>query len=84
MEDIEKFLKELQRVGKRGYIETPGPVSELFLNEPSHLWMVKKEKDILVFKKRVNSSLYQINSMLYSILMKKDTGIQLITQVVNF
>ncbi len=52
IENIEAFLKELQRVARRGYIETPGPLSEFFLNEPYHLWIVYKKGDTLVFKKK--------------------------------
>lgn len=52
IEDVCKFICELQRVSKRGYIETPGPLSEFFLNEPYHLWVIYKRKGILIFKRK--------------------------------
>lgn len=52
IEDIDKFMRELQRVSKRGYIETPGPLSEMMFNEPYHLWIVYKKGDTLIFKKK--------------------------------
>jgi len=52
IEDIDKFIEELQRVSKRGYIETPGPISEIMLNEPYHLWIVYKKGNTLIFKKK--------------------------------
>lgn len=52
IDDPEKFCSELVRVGKRGYIETPGPVDEFFLNEPFHKWIVTKNKNELVFTRK--------------------------------
>lgn len=44
-----RFLQELHRVGKRGYIETPGPLSERLLTEPYHLWVIQRKRSGLVF-----------------------------------
>ncbi|HET6243566.1 MAG: glycosyltransferase [Bacteroidetes bacterium] len=52
IEDPEKFCKELSRVGRMGYVETPGKLSELFFNEPFHKWIVYKKGDVLVFKEK--------------------------------
>ncbi|MBW8050860.1 MAG: glycosyltransferase [Cytophagales bacterium] len=52
VDDPHRFCKELQRVGKRGYIETPGPIDELFFNEPTHKWLVFKKKKWLIFKEK--------------------------------
>ena len=38
--DLEKALKELIRVGKAGYIETPASFSERLSGYPFHLWYV--------------------------------------------
>lgn len=54
IDDPEQFCKELARVGKRGYIETPGTMDEFFLNEPFHKWMVKKNGNYLIFKEKKN------------------------------
>lgn len=52
IDDPEQFCKELARVGKRGYIETPGALDEFFLNEPFHKWIVSKKDNCLVFKEK--------------------------------
>ncbi len=52
IEDIDKFISELQRVAKKGYIETPGVISDFFLNESFHLWMVSKKNGVLIFRKK--------------------------------
>lgn len=54
IDDPEQFCKELVRVGKRGYIETPGRVDEFFLNEPFHKWIVTKQNDSLVFTEKTD------------------------------
>ncbi|MES2593305.1 MAG: glycosyltransferase [Bacteroidota bacterium] len=54
IDDPEQFCKELCRVGKRGYIETPGPVDEFFLNEPFHKWIVSKSDNSLIFTEKKN------------------------------
>ncbi len=54
IDDPEQFCKELARVGKRGYIETPGVVDEFFLNEPFHKWMVSRKDNCLIFKEKKN------------------------------
>ena len=40
MEDISYFLKELSRVGKKGYIEVPTRLEDnlVFENKKAHLW----------------------------------------------
>jgi len=52
IEDVEKLISELERVSQRGYLETPGPVSEIVFNEPYHLWFIRKRKDRLRFEKK--------------------------------
>lgn len=54
VDDPEQFCKELTRVGKRGYIETPGAFDEFFLNEPFHKWLVSKKGNSLVFTEKKN------------------------------
>ena len=54
IDNPEQFCKELARVGKRGYIETPGAFDEFFLNEPFHKWIVSKKGNCLVFKEKTN------------------------------
>lgn len=40
VEDPVAFLKELSRVGKRGYIETPSIIGESFFPKESHKWCI--------------------------------------------
>ena len=52
VEDPERFCHDLERIGKSGYIETPGLVRELMHNHPFHLWWVTKWKGTLYFIKK--------------------------------
>lgn len=54
IEDIPAFMGELQRVARRGYIETPGPLTELLLCEPVHVWRVENKGGVLVFRRKNN------------------------------
>ena len=54
IDNPEQFCKEISRVGKRGYIETPGPLDEFFLNEPFHKWIVSKKDNCLIFQEKNN------------------------------
>ncbi len=48
--DVRKALSELQRVGRRGYIEVPlGFTEEFFAENPLHRWLVKLDNGKLVF-----------------------------------
>lgn len=40
VEDPDKFMKELTRVAKRGYIETPSILGEFLFPKESHKWIV--------------------------------------------
>jgi ubiquinone/menaquinone biosynthesis C-methylase UbiE len=47
------FLTEMARVGRHGYIETPGPLSETLLTEPYHLWILtRRGKELLFLRKQ--------------------------------
>lgn len=50
--DPRQFTRELVRVGRRGYIETPSRLSEKVFDFPYHRWIITKEKDFLVFQKK--------------------------------
>lgn len=55
VENPEKFCKELMRVGKRGYIETPSKIGELLLTESFHKWYVYVKDSVLVFERKRNN-----------------------------
>lgn len=47
--DPAKALMELQRVAKRGYIETPAEFGGKLLDMPFHRWFVRQEAQTLIF-----------------------------------
>ena len=47
MNDPAAFCRELERIGKAGYIETPGLIVELINNRPEHKWYVTKWRNTL-------------------------------------
>lgn len=49
IDNPEIAIKELMRVGKRGYIEVPTEFQEKMQSTVSHKWFVKKEDDTLIF-----------------------------------
>lgn len=49
VDNPEIAIKELMRVGKRGYIEVPTEFQEKMQSTVSHKWFVKKEGDALIF-----------------------------------
>lgn len=91
IEDPELFCKELSRVGNRGYIETPGVLSEFFFNEPFHKWIVYKKKGTLIFKEKKNFKvfneyiyrLFYLNSERYGHRPKRSDSM-LLNKFVNF
>ena len=51
--DPEKFLNEIQRVGRAGYIETPAAIFERFFNYPMHRLEVCHKNGELVIRKKI-------------------------------
>lgn len=49
VESPEKALKEIMRVGKKGFIETPSEFLEKIKCSPGHRWYVRMEHDIFTF-----------------------------------
>lgn len=51
-EDPGLFLKEMFRVSKRGYVETPSLIGELFCPKASHKWVLLEiDKKLIIFEK---------------------------------
>ncbi len=46
------FCNEITRIAKSGYIETPGFLSEVVLNEPFHKWNIRIKGNIIIFRKK--------------------------------
>lgn len=55
-QDPERFLTELSRVGKMGYIETPLPTRERVFDFQFHRWYVYQEDKTLVLVKKTTKS----------------------------
>jgi glycosyltransferase involved in cell wall biosynthesis len=66
------FCSELQRISKHGYIETPGPLTELLLPAGSHKWIVRKSGNGLIFKK--NNRTKPMSLLFYSIFYLNRDG----------
>jgi ubiquinone/menaquinone biosynthesis C-methylase UbiE/MoaA/NifB/PqqE/SkfB family radical SAM enzyme len=63
--DPVKACKELMRVGRRGYIETPAPGKDMWLNTAAmsnHRWKVELDKDTLVFREYAPEDICGFNS----------------------
>jgi len=70
----EKACKELMRVGKRGYIETPSKAKDLWLNSgkiSNHKWFLDYRKDVLTFNEYSED---ELNGIDCNILMDMHTA----------
>lgn len=72
IDDPVKFCNELQRISKRGYIETPGPLTELLLPANSHKWIVRKSGNGLIFKTNIRTKPF--SSFFFSIFYLNREG----------
>lgn len=52
VEDPEAACRELSRVGRRGYIETPSVVIEIVFNASFHRWLVAERGGVLLFRRK--------------------------------
>jgi glycosyltransferase involved in cell wall biosynthesis len=72
VDDPVTFCRELQRIAKGGYIETPGPLTEFLLPAPSHKWVVKKRGNGLIFTENKYKKPY--SSLFYSVFYLNREG----------
>jgi SAM-dependent methyltransferase len=56
VDDPQKFVSELARVARRGYIETPSELGEKIFGWPFHKWIVRFESGTIVMRPRVEAS----------------------------
>jgi hypothetical protein len=54
VDDPEQLCRELSRVGKAGYVETPGWLGDLIMRESFHRWRVRDSRGVLVFEEVTN------------------------------
>ncbi len=77
VENPEKFLSEIFRVGKKGYLETPSLLGEYLFPKQSHKWILHEHKDILylVDKKKMGFSCgYDLGDLTLEYLPKNSIG----------
>ena len=72
IDDPMRLCNELQRIAKRGYIETPGPLTEFLLPANSHKWIVRRRGNGLVF--RNNYITKPFSKLFYSIFYLNREG----------
>ncbi len=46
------FCREVARVGRAGYIETPSPLADVLLHEDYHVWRVHHRRGVLRFRRK--------------------------------
>lgn len=72
--DPQKAVSELQRVAKRGYIETPAEFGGKLMDLPGHRWYVRQEGDTLIFSgKSVGMFDDHLNGVMFG-MWKRDRG----------
>ncbi len=49
IDNVDSFCKESNRVGLRGYIETPSRFAETIRHPPNHRWIIEKKNKTLTF-----------------------------------
>lgn len=56
VDDPLEFVRELTRVAKGGYIETPSELGEKIFGWPFHKWIVRFQNNTIVMRRRMESS----------------------------
>jgi glycosyltransferase involved in cell wall biosynthesis/SAM-dependent methyltransferase len=72
IDDPVKFCSELNRVTKQGYIETPGPLTELLLPSLAHKWIVTRKGTLIKF--RTNKRNKPFSAFFYSVFYLNQDG----------
>lgn len=89
VENPDKAIREITRVGKRGYLEIPRAFREFLMPFLSHLWFCDLEGKTLVFKRREKEKNFYLRSTekfgrhfysfpLYRYLLAKETAFNFI------
>jgi SAM-dependent methyltransferase len=68
VEDPAQLCRELSRVARAGYVETPGWLGDIIMREPFHRWRVRKRGRQLVFTEVTNPRpLGRLGDWLYAV-----------------
>ena len=66
-DDIEHFIREITRVGQRGYIETPSAIAEWMFGWPYHRWVLVRDGETLrIARKKMSSPAGPVFHHLYN------------------
>lgn len=69
VDDPGALCRELARVGRAGYIETPGWFGDIVMREPFHRWRVRKSGGGLVFTEvTTEQSLGHVGEVIYAVI----------------
>ena len=71
VQDPAQACRELIRVGKRGFIETPRKWSEFFAGYPSHQWLIDVINNELTFERRQFIESPYLNGLLHAVWRSK-------------
>jgi len=74
VEDVDFFISEIFRVGKRGYIEYPTVYYEYLYNIDKHLNYLKYDDQVLWFLKKQKTSLNEFKPVQNFLLQTLDNG----------
>jgi SAM-dependent methyltransferase len=81
VEDPVKFLGEIFRVGKRGYIETPSLLGEVLAPRESHKWILHEHKDCLYLVDKLKlgfvGNAYYLGWLVQDYLPKNSVGFKI-------
>lgn len=80
VEDPVKFLSEIFRVGKRGYLETPSLLGEYFAPRESHKWILHEHKDRLYLVEKEKMGFiygYYLGDLIQEFLPKHSIGFKI-------
>ncbi len=69
--DPEAACRELMRVGKRGFIESPRKWTEFFAGHPSHQWLIDVVQGELIFERRQFIESPFLNTLLHAVWRSK-------------
>jgi ubiquinone/menaquinone biosynthesis C-methylase UbiE len=81
VDDPSRFLTELSRVGKKGYLEAPSLIGELLIPKESHQWVLLDigSKIIIVNKKRLGfSTSLDFGELFLDFLPKNSIGFKIL------
>lgn len=64
VDNPDKFLKEIERIAKAGYIETPSEIAELiFTPYAKHKWIIFKNKDKIAIRKKTAENISKLGRL---------------------